>query len=66
MTTFRMLLAGAFLAGTAFSAAPASAVCTWSPDPVFHTCGPCGLAGVALRAVEDRTGVPTPSPDCLA
>jgi hypothetical protein len=62
----RLLVAGALLAGTAFTAAPASAVCLWEPDPVFGTCGPCGVIGLVYGPADHALRDKLPPIDCAA
>ena len=62
--TFAAALVGA-AAFSVLSVAPASASCTWAPDPVLG-CSPCHVAGQAYDAADDATGGKLPSIECVA
>ena len=56
----------ALLGAAAFlPVAPASAICTWSPDPVFGTCNPCQVAGIAYGTADHALNDKLPSLDCI-
>ena len=62
----RALLAAAFLAGAAFTAAPASAVC----DPTLYEltgwCSYCSPVGIVYNAADDALHDKLPPLDCAA